>query len=349
VTAAGEDNGKGKDIGVGVIGLGFMGRTHVAAFQDARAAGLPCKLVAVADPNADRREGRGEGAGNISTGAQAERLFDPAEVTGYADWRGLLTDDAVELISICTPTPTHVELGLAAIATGKHVLIEKPLALTSADARRVAEAARASSAIVMPAMCIRYWPAYAWLKEAVDSGKFGKVRSATFHRLGSTPAWADFYADAARSGGALVDLHIHDTDFVRHCFGPPAEVVSAGTPNHVTTIYRYDNGPGMVVAEGGWGHDPGFGFRMRFVVCFERATAEFDLGREPQLVLSREGESAPIEVEPITGYDAEIRHLVRCIAAGAADAGVTCDDAADSLALLEAERRSLETGGMVRL
>ncbi|MDQ7012999.1 MAG: Gfo/Idh/MocA family oxidoreductase, partial [Planctomycetota bacterium] len=332
MTAAGEDNGKDKDIGVGVIGLGFMGRTHVAAFQDARAAGLPCRLVAVADPNADRRAGRGEGAGNISTGAQAERIFDPAEVTGYADWRGLLADDAVELISICTPTPTHVELGFAAIATGKHVLIEKPLALTSADARRVANAARASAAIVMPAMCIRYWPAYAWLKEAVDSGEFGKVRSATFHRLGSTPAWADFYADAARSGGALVDLHIHDTDFVRHCFGSPSEVVSAGTPNHVTTIYRYEDGPGMVVAEGGWGHDPGFGFRMRFVVCFERATVEFDLGREPQLVLSREGESAPIEVEPITGYDAEIRHLVRCIAAGAADAGVTCDDAADSLA-----------------
>ena len=337
----------GGEICVGVIGLGFMGRTHVAAYQEAQAAGLPCRLVAVADPNADRRDGRGEGAGNIATGAQAERIFDPAEVTGYADWQDLLADDRVGLISICTPTPTHVDLGLAAIATGKHVLIEKPLALTSADARRVADAARASKAIVMPAMCIRFWPAYAWLKRAIDSGEYGSVRSATFHRLGSTPAWADFYADPTRSGGALVDLHIHDTDVIRHCFGSPNAVVSEGSSNHLTTMYRYDDGPEMVIAEGGWGHDPGFGFRMRFVVCFEHATAEFDLGRDPQLMLSNEGQSAAVEVEPITGYDAEIRHLIRCIAEGRPDAGVSCDDAAESLALLEAERESLETGGPV--
>ena len=337
----------GGEICVGVIGLGFMGRTHVAAYQEAQAAGLPCRLVAVADPNADRRDGRGEGAGNIATGAQAERIFDPAEVTGYADWQDLLADDRVGLISICTPTPTHVDLGLAAIATGKHVLIEKPLALTSADAQRVANAARTSKAIVMPAMCIRFWPAYAWLKRAIDSGEYGSVRSATFHRLGSTPAWADFYADPTRSGGALVDLHIHDTDVIRHCFGSPNAVVSEGSSNHLTTMYRYDDGPEMVIAEGGWGHDPGFGFRMRFVVCFEHATAEFDLGRDPQLMLSNEGQSAAVEVEPITGYDAEIRHLIRCIAEGRPDAGVSCDDAAESLALLEAERESLETGGPV--
>ena len=86
---------------------------------------------------------------------------------------------------------------------------------------------------------------------------------------------------------------------------------------------------------------------MRFVVCFERATAEFELGRDPQLMLSQGGQSAAVEVEPITGYDAEIRHLIRCIAEGSSDAGVSCDDAAESLALLEAERRSLETGGPV--
>lgn len=331
-------------IGVGVIGLGFMGRTHVACYRDARAAGLPCRLVAVADGNAERREGRGEGSGNISTGAQDDRIFDPAEVRGYDDASGLLADDGVDLVSVCTPTPTHVELALAAIEAGKHVLVEKPLALSSDAARRVADAARGSGRIVMPAMCIRFWPAYAWVKRAVDSGEFGAVRSATFHRLGSTPGWAGFYADASRSGGALMDLHIHDADFVRHCFGEPAEVVSVGSINHVTTAYRFTSGPDMVVAEGGWGHEPGFGFRMRFVVCFEGATAEFDLSREPHLQLSRAEACEGVEVEALTGYDAEIRHLVSCIAEGRSEASVTCEDAAASLALVEAERRSLETG-----
>jgi predicted dehydrogenase len=338
-----------REIGVGVIGLGFMGRTHVACYRDARAAGLPCRLVAVADPDPERRSGRGANAGNIQTGAQAERIFDPAEVRGYADWPALLADPSVSLVSICTPTPTHVELALAAIRAGKHVLIEKPLALSSAEGGEVAAAARATDRIVMPGMCIRFWPAYAWLKRAVDSGEFGAVRSATFHRLGSAPRWADFYGDPARSGGALLDLHIHDADFVRFCFGQPDEVVSAGSVNHLTTIYRFSQGPEMVVAEGGWGHDPGFGFRMRFVVCFDEATLEFDLSRETPLVLSRDGRAVPIALEPHTGYDLEIRHLVACISEGRRQADVRVEDAVQAIELLEAERRSLETGRPVAI
>lgn len=336
------------EVGVGVIGLGFMGRTHVACYRDARDAGLPCRLVAVADRDRERRSGGGSAAGNISTGAQAERLFDPAEVRGYADAPDLLADDAVDLVSVCTPTHTHVELALAAIAAGKHVLIEKPLAVSSAEARRVADAARDANVIAMPGMCIRFWPAYAWVRRAIESGEFGPVRSATFHRLGSAPDWSDFYRDPARSGGALFDLHIHDADFILSCFGRPDEVVSVGTLEHATTVYRYADGPGMAVAEGGWGHDPGFGFRMRFVVRFEAATVEFDLARDPQLVVHRGGRSEPVEVEPITGYDAEIRHSVRCVAEGRTPQ-VSCDDAVASLELLEAERRSLESGRPVTL
>jgi predicted dehydrogenase len=335
------------EVRVGVVGLGFMGRTHVACYRDAAAAGLPCRLVAVADPDEQRRSGRGAEAGNIRTGAQADQLFDPSDVRGYADWRDLLADPAIELVSICTPTHTHVEIARAAIGAGKHVLIEKPLAVTSAEGRLVADAARRTDKVVMPGMCIRFWPAYAWLKERIDSGEFGAVRSATFHRLGSRPAWADFYSDPARSGDALVDLHIHDTDFVRFCFGRPSEVVSAGSPSHVTTIYRFHDGPGMVVAEGGWGHQPGFGFRMRFVVCFEHATAEFDLGRQHALTLSRGETCENVTLEPHTGYDAEIRHLVRCVAEGRPAADVTVEDAVAALEILEAERRSLLTGGPV--
>ncbi|HZW11514.1 MAG TPA: Gfo/Idh/MocA family oxidoreductase [Phycisphaerales bacterium] len=337
------------EIPVGVIGLGFMGRTHVACYRDARAAGFPCRLAAVADPDPARRSGRGEAAGNIATGAQADRIFDAGEVRGYADWRELLADPGVALVSICTPTPTHVEVALGAIRAGKHVLIEKPLALSSADGRLVAEAARGADRIVMPGMCIRFWPAYAWLSAAIRSGEYGAVRSATFHRLGSPPRWADFYADPVRSGGALLDLHIHDADFIRACFGRPAEVVSTGTTHHLTTIYRYPGGPEMVVAEGGWGHDPGFGFRMRFVVCFERATAEFDLSREPPLTLSRAGAASAVPLEPLTGYDVEIRHLVACVAEGRRAAGVSVAEAVEALELLEAERRSLETGRAVTL
>ena len=103
------------------------------------------------------------------------------------------------------------------------------------------------------------------------------------------------------------------------------------------------------MAEGGWAQDPGFGFKMRFVVCFERATADFDLGREDQLLLCRDGNAEPVEVEPITGYDAQIRHLLGCIAGGRRQADVTAADAVTAIEILEAERASLETGVEVRL
>ena len=336
------------EIGVGVIGLGFMGRTHIAAYKAAAESGHACRLVAACDQVKERLSGKVAAAGNFETGGEGEQLFDPAEVRGYTDAEGLLEDPAVDLVSVCTHTDTHVDLALRAIAAGKHVLVEKPLALSSADARRVAEAAGASGTICMPAMCIRFWPAYAWLKRAVDSGKYGAVRSATFHRLGSTPAWTEFYADATRSGGALVDLHIHDVDFIAWCLGRPRAVVSAGSSNHLTTIFRYAD-VGHVVAEGGWAQDPGFGFKMRFVVCFEEATVDFDLGREDQLLLCRDGGSEAVRVDSISGYDGQIRHLLGCIAKGKKAADVTCADAVLALEVLEAERASLETGAVVAL
>ncbi|VAX39416.1 hypothetical protein MNBD_PLANCTO03-906, partial [hydrothermal vent metagenome] len=277
-----------QEIGVGIIGLGFMGRTHIAAYKAAAEAGYACRLVAVCDRNGACLDGSGNASGNLDTGNTAEQLFDPEQVACHADPAKFFADPAVHLVSICTHTDTHVEMALRALEAGKHVLVEKPLALTSTEARRVAEAARRAGTICMPAMCMRFWPAWAWLKRAIDAGQYGKVRSASFHRLGSTPDWTDFYTDVSRSGGALVDLHIHDTDFIAWCFGRPRGVVSAGTTNHLTTIFRYDDIP-HVVAEGGWAQDPGFGFTMRFVVCFDEATADFDLGREDQLRLSRDG------------------------------------------------------------
>lgn len=336
------------DIGIGIIGLGFMGRTHIASYNAAGEAGSACTLVAVCDRDKDRLSGKVEASGNFDTGSKEVQLFDPAQVKGYTDPAELLADPAVQLVSICTHTDTHVDLAIRALAAGKHVLVEKPLALTSAEARRVAEAARTAKTICMPAMCMRFWPAWAWLKRAIESGVYGKVRSATFHRLGSTPGWTDFYADASRSGGALVDLHIHDADFIAWCFGRPTGVVSAGSTNHLTTIFRYDAVP-HVVAEGGWAQDPGFGFTMRFVVCFERATVDFDLGRDDQLRLSRVGEAEAVEVDPITGYDGQIRHLLGAISEGRSHADVTAEDAVLALKILEAERASLETGGFVEL
>ena len=78
----------------------------------------------------------------------------------------------------------------------------------------------------MPAMCMRFWAEWEWLKRAVDEQRYGKVRSATFRRVGSIPA--GWFRDGKASGGGILDLHIHDTDFIYHLFGKPRAVFSQG-------------------------------------------------------------------------------------------------------------------------
>ncbi|MFO0835868.1 MAG: Gfo/Idh/MocA family oxidoreductase [Phycisphaerales bacterium] len=340
-------------IGVGVIGLGFMGATHIRAYAAAHAAGFNCPLVGVCDQAQDRLTGRVVTSGNIATGT-SEQLFDPAVVRATPNLDELLADPRVQLVSICTHTESHVDTAIRALEAGKHVLVEKPIAVAPSDVERLAHAARAAAGrglVVMPAMCIRFWPGWSWVKDRMVDGTLGRVKSAVFQRLGTPPAWSpQFYRDNERTGGALVDLHIHDADFVYHLFGRPDAVTSAGTLDHVTTLYHFGgaNAPAHVVAEGAWDHTPGFSFRMRFIVVFERGTADFDLGRTPQLLLCRDGKQETIPLEAGAGYDFQVREVVSAIRKKRA-ARATIDEALEVSRVLDAERRSLRENARVAL
>lgn len=331
-----------RPLGIGVIGLGFMGRTHIEAWQSAARDGLPCRLAAVADPSADKRAGRIPALGNLDLGADDAPLFDPAEVTGHAEAQGLISDPDVDIISICTPTPSHVDLAQAALAAGKHVLVEKPVDLDPARIRDLATAAADAGRLCMPAMCLRFWPGWDWLIDAITSGEHGAVRSASFRRLGTLPPWSSgFYADLSRSGGALFDLHIHDVDFALRLFGAPDEVLATGDLLHVTGLFRYAAGPGHVSAEGSWDQAPGTPFRMRYVVNFENATADYDIGREDTLLLCRDGEAEAVALAPHTGYDGEVRHFLSAVR-GEAPLAVSLEEAARGVEILHRERALLE-------
>ncbi|MGH7133436.1 MAG: Gfo/Idh/MocA family protein [Phycisphaerales bacterium] len=337
-----------RTIGVGVIGLGVMGQTHIRAYSAAIDSGIPARLVAVCDPDEARRRGEGGEAGNLGTGGA--NLFDPAKVHGYADAAHLLADPKVELVSICTPTDTHVDLAIAALRAGKHVLLEKPVAIEPEEVRRLAEFAAGIGLLCMPAMCIRFWPGWDWLHERIKERTYGELRSLVLQRLGTGPGWnSAFYKDVARSGGAIIDLHIHDADFMFWCFGKPVSVRSQGSDQHVTTLYEYAKGPRHTTAEGAWTMHPSAPYFMRYRAAFEKATVEWDLNRSPQLLVYDDAGVSPIELPPGTGYDGEIRHILRAIHAGSTKVDATLDDAVAVAEILAAERRSVEFGGEVRL
>lgn len=347
-----------RTVRAGVIGFGFMGDRHARAYGAAGRDGLPVRLAAIADSDADRRAARpggsseagGGGRGNIAAG-DASPAFDRATTRIFASSDALIDSGEVDVVSICTPTDTHIALATRAIEAGLHVLIEKPVALEPAPVRELARLARAKGVVAMPAMCMRFWPGWSWLAEAAGDGRYGRITSARFERTGAAPGWSRaFYLDERRSGGAIFDLHIHDADFIAHLFGMPRAVRSVGSRSHVTTSYLYgDGGPAHVVAEGGWLNAPTVPFRMRYIVEFERGVADFDLSRDPVLVLHGATGAEAIDLGPRTGYDEEVRSLVRAIAAGVSEPPVTLDEAADVIDLVRAEARSLAESREVML
>src|SRR5262249_6729149 len=203
----------------------------------------------------------------------------------------------------------------------KHVLCEKPLARSVKAAREIAEDAAKASGFFMPAMCLRFWPEWAWLKQAIAGQTYGQVLSARFRRVAEPPGWGQKnFFHGAESGGALFDLHIHDTDFVQYCFGRPSAVYStgyskfSGAIDHVVTQYQVASGA-VVHAEGGWAMAGGFGFSMSYTVNFENATADYDVARGPEaLRLCEVGQPARIvRPEGPDGYVGELRHLLEAI------------------------------------
>jgi len=327
-----------------------MGQTHLNAYHS-----LPgVNIRAVADLNPDLRSGKASASGNIEGQAQAGPDLASPDIKKYADGLELIADPDIDIVDICVPTPGHLPIGLTSLKAGKHTLIEKPLARTHEQALQLVNAAQVAwdthQAMSMCAMCMRFWPGWDWLKKTIDEQTHGRVLAAHFRRVTSHPGGA-FYLDGKQCGGALLDLHIHDSDFVQHALGMPEAVFSrgysrtTGETDHVVTQYLYgENGP-LVSAEGGWAMTEGFGFEMQYTVNFEQATAIFDLGAQDVLTLiGSDGKKNAIALPEGMGYDHELAYFIDCINQKKLPQVVTLQDASDSLRIVEAEAQSIRTG-----
>jgi predicted dehydrogenase len=172
------------------------------------------------------------------------------------------------------------------------------------------------------------------------------------------PAWGQkHFAQGAQSGGALLDLHIHDVDFVNFLFGRPRQVFAQGYTKHTGAIdhvvAQYEVASGAIVhAEGSWAMAPGFGFSMGYTVNFEHATADYDLVRAPDNILRlfRPGQPAEtVKCPGADGYVGELQHMVDAILGGKAPSVVTMEDGLTAVEICEAEERSIQTGQPVPL
>lgn len=336
-------------VNVAVVGLGFMGVTHLRAYLPLENA----RIVAVCD--AVRLPVNGVLAGVAGNVKKSDDVDLGPQVKVYKKLEEVLADPEVELVDLCTPTPLHPEQSIAALKAGKFVFCEKPLARTSADARKILQAAQSAPGFLMPAMCMRFWPGWSWLKEMVQKQTYGKVLAARFRRMSEMPGWSKqgTYGSAGPDlGGALFDLHIHDTDFVNFLFGRPASVFSTGVTgaggsvNHVVTQYLYPGGP-AVYAEGSWLLTKGFS--MAYSIHCERATLDFDLARGAEAMQVTESGQAPqtIKYDGPDGYSGEVAYMVECVRRRQAPTVVTAQDGLTALEICEAEEKSVKSGQVV--
>jgi predicted dehydrogenase len=299
-----------RPVNLAITGLGFMGLTHTRA-----ALALDnVRLVAVIESDPKKRSGDlREVGGNL--GARGE-LFDFSKIRQYEKIDEALADPEIDAIDICLPTDLHASMAIAALTAGKHVLVEKPLALNEGQTESVLRAAELSGKILMTGQVLRFLPAYAEAARIVRAGELGAIRMASFRRHCATPFWGGWLADPARSGGGIFDLLIHDVDFSVYLFGEPQSIVAAGSGGLLAATFQYAN-TGPVIIEGGWHAAGPHPFSMAFMIAGESGTLEFHSTHQP-LTISRAGAKSTeiLQVPEVDGFQQEIRYFAECVASG---------------------------------
>lgn len=324
-------------IQVGLIGLGGMGGMHFNCYQNNPDA----KIVAVCDVDEAKLSGEGVKL-NIGGGGQ----MDLSGIKTYRDANELINDPDVQMVDICLPTSLHAQYAISTLRAGKPVLCEKPIALTDEEAAQMEAAQSEGGQQLMIGHCLRYWPQYLKAHEIISSGEYGKPLYARFHRGGATPTWSwdGWLQDGKRSGGAVLDMHIHDADTALWWFGAPQSItadghVINGLPMSVDATWRYEDGP-LVYLHGSWDNNGG-PFRMSYKVVMEKATVVWDSSVGDAVQLFVNGETQSIETPGTMAYQAEIDDFIACLSEGHTVTRVTPQGSRETLRAVLEELRQI--------
>ncbi len=321
---------------IGIIGLGFMGVTHMVGY--AKIPGVKVSAVCTENP-AVLAGDLSKVGGNIEFDSS---LVDISAAKKYTRWQDLIADPSVDAVDICLPTDLHPAVSMAALAAGKHVFCEKPMALTEADCELMIAAAEEAKRTLMIGQVLRFWPEYIALQDFGATQKYGAIRSATFIRQCGMPAWSKWLPVDARSGGAAMDLLIHDIDQALLLCGMPDRVSAKklGDGDGLMATLIYPGGPEVRI-QGGW-FQPGMPLKMTFQAVAERA--QMDFSQDGLFLSDSSGQRTKVEPSGPDGYQAEVAYFVECCRTQAEPLRCTPRASADAVkvALRLKQSRSLD-------
>lgn len=343
---------------VGIAGIGFMGWIHYLAYRRLTDARL--SAICTRDPkklSGDWRDIRG------NFGPPGE-MVDLEGVSQHANYGELLANPEIDLVDICLPPYLHADAAIAALRAGKHVFIEKPMAVTAAECDRIVQVAQEAGRLVLVGHVLPFFPEFAHARELVSEGTYGKPQGGYFKRIISDPLWLKDFYDPQRVGGPLIDLHVHDAHFIRMVFGMPTSVTSFGrmrgeVVEFCTTVFQFPDPDVVVTATSGVIGQQGRSFTHGFELYLKNATLQFEfagfsdvtetmplkvLGPVGQVIRPKLGDG-----DPIHAFEAEIQEVVNSISAGKTSPILSGELARDAVVLCHKQTESVRTGKTVKI
>jgi len=318
---------------IAVAGLGFMGSTHLSAIKNV--PGLTLAAVVSEDP-LKRSGDLSKISGNLDR--QGERL-DFSQVRQYERLEQALADSDIDAVDLCLPTYLHESAAIDALRAGKHVLVEKPMALDGDACDRMMNAAESAGRVLMCAQVLRFWADYQPLIQMRKAGKSGSVRSALFRRRCASPQWGKWLQDPAKGGGGVFDLLIHDVDMCVMLFGVPQAISATGYEDMgkgvdvISAQLHYADIPSVVIT-GGWHHPAAYPFSMEYTVSFDEGTLEFSTAGRPVKLYSDAGVAQEKELPVKDGFQAEIEYFAACVSANKAPEWCPAKESAASVRIM---------------
>lgn len=329
-------------LNVAIVGAGVMGRVHGSAFKSIGGA----RVSAVCDIDEER--------------AREAAAVHNARV--WSDFEGMLDQEEIDVVDICLPTHLHKDFAVGAMRRGKHVFCEKPIASSEESAGEMLREAVGRGVKLSVGQVVRYFPPYARAAAIVSEGKIGTPKLIRTTRTGAFPLQGrkSWYSDHELSGGVLLDLVIHDFDWIRHNFGEVERVYAKNLArrgseqmDHCLVSLRLRNGA-IAHVEGSWAYPLGSVFGSTFEIVGTKGQLEFDSRASVPVRkhILTEGSEKIFTDSPVFSreepYTAELREFISCIEEGR-EPSVSARDAIKALKISTAAIESAKTGEAVTL
>ncbi|MCM3667009.1 Gfo/Idh/MocA family oxidoreductase [Mesobacillus subterraneus] len=322
-----------------IVGAGTMGTVHAHSYLNMDGV----QLAGIVDIRADAAKQLGQQTGT--------RVFPTME-------EAMEALPEIDVIDICLPTYLHLEFVKKAAQFVKNVICEKPLARSIDEAKEMIEFCKEKGIKLFVGHVVRFFPEYVKAKQIIEDGGIGRPGVIRTSRGGGFPAgWENWYESREKSGGLVLDLLIHDFDYLRWCFGEVERVYARGIKGREKLDYtlvtlKFKNG---VIAhlEGTWAHQ---GFSSSFEFAGEKGIVDYDSKKAVPVHLVRHVDSSiqtagvtvpesPLKENP---YFQELQHFIHCMNSGQ-DPIVTCDDGLKALEIALAAQEAMDTNKPVFL